>query len=218
MPDLAFEVEKAEPVPLAAGPMLRFKLRISQPAGPGMVPIHSIALRCQIRIEPGRRPYGPGEQEQLRDLFDRPERWSQTLRGLLWTHTLVVVPPFTQDTVVDLPVPCTYDFNVAATKYFDGLEAGEVPLSLLFSGTIFYENDEGGLQVSQISSEKEAAFRLPVRVWKDMMNIYYPNTAWLCLRKDVFDQLYRYKRRHGLPTWEEAIERLLLREERQNAS
>jgi hypothetical protein len=72
--------------------------------------------------------------------------------------------------------------------------------------------------VSQISSEQEAAFRLPVRVWKDMMSIYYPNTAWLCLRKDVFDQLYRYKRRHGLPTWEEAIERLLPREERQDAS
>jgi hypothetical protein len=36
-----------------------------------------------------------------------------------------------------------------------------------------------------------------------------PFSAWLCLRQDVFDQLYQFKVRHGLPTWEQAIERLL---------
>ena len=42
-----------------------------------------------------------------------------------------------------------------------------------------------------------------------MMERYYPNTAWLCLRQDVFDRLYRYKSRRGLPTWEQALEGLL---------
>ena len=93
---------------------------------------------------------------------------------MLWTHASVVVPPFTGTTVVDLPVPCSFDFNVAATKYFHALEDGEVPLCLLFSGTIFYSDDDGFLQVSQIPWEKEASFRLPVSVWKDMMELYYP--------------------------------------------
>jgi hypothetical protein len=48
-----------------------------------------------------------------------------------------------------------------------------------------------------------------VSVWKEMMNHYYPNVAWLCLHQDVFDQLYLFKSRLGLPTWEQALERLL---------
>jgi hypothetical protein len=128
---------------------------------------------------------------------------------MLWTHTQVVVPAFTGSTVVDLPVPCTYDFNVAATKYFYGLSDGEVPLCLLFSGTIFFAGASGALQIAQIGWDREVNFRLPIRVWQDMMEQYYPNSAFLCLRRDVFDRLYRYKSRHALPTWEQALERLL---------
>ncbi len=98
-----------------------------------------------------------------------------------------MVPPFKGSTVVDLPVPCTFDFNVAATKYFAALEEGDVPLNLMFSGTIFYEPAGAGLQVEQIPWDRETKYRLPVRVWKEMMDIYYPNSAWLCLRRDVFE-------------------------------
>ncbi len=114
--------------------------------------------------------------------------------------------PFTESILVDLPVPCTYDFNVAITKYFYALEEGEIPVTLLFSGTMFYDGEDGALQVAQIPWDKEAAFRLPVSVWKEMMEQYYPNSAWLCLRKDVFDRLYQYKSREGIPTWEQALE------------
>jgi hypothetical protein len=128
---------------------------------------------------------------------------------MLWTHTNVTVPPFCGTTVVELPVPCTYDFNVAATKYFHGLESGEVPLLLLFSGTVYYADPDGALQVAQVSWDKEASFRLPVQVWQAMMDHYYPNSAWLCLRRDVFERLYRYKVEHGLPTWEQTLASLL---------
>jgi hypothetical protein len=129
---------------------------------------------------------------------------------MVWIQTGVIVPPFTGHTVVDLPVLCTFDFNVAATKYFYALHDGEVPLTLLFSGSVFYAGPESsGLQVSPIPWEKETVFRLPVQVWKDMMDHYYPNSAWLCLRQDVFDQLYLYKSRQGLPTWDQALQRLL---------
>jgi Family of unknown function (DUF6084) len=207
MPDLSFRVDRAEAVPYAAAPQLAFKVRISNADEAEL--IHSVTLRCQVRIEPAQRKYGGEEPAALKDLFGGPGQWAQTLRSMLWAHTSAVVPPFTGSTIIDLLVPCTYDFNVAATKYFAALESGEVPLLLLFSGTIFHATEDQALQVAQVPWTKEAAFRLPVRVWQEMMEHYYPNSAWLCLRKDVFDRLYRYKVRHGLPTWEQALEALL---------
>jgi len=171
--------------------------------------IYTVALRCQIQIEVARRRYTAEDQEKLRDLFGEADGWSRTLRNLLWTHVSVNVPAFEGSTVVDLPIPCTFDFNVAATKYFHGLGDGDVPLGLMFSGTVFYAPPEGGLQVAPISWDKESRFSLPVKVWREMMDRYYPGSAWLCLRRDVFERLYDHKVRHGIPTWEEAIERML---------
>jgi hypothetical protein len=207
VPDLSFQVEGAEAIPYAASPQLVLKLRIVNANQDELV--QTIALRCQIQLEVTRRRYNAAEQERLNDLFGEPERWGQTLRTMLWTHVSVIVPPFNGSAVVDLPVPCTFDFTVAATKYFAGLEDGEIPLCLLFSGTIFYEAIDGALQVTQIPWDREAKYLLPVQVWQKMMDSYYPNSAWLCLRRDVFDRLYEYKRRRGIPTWEQALESIL---------
>jgi hypothetical protein len=211
MPDLSFKVEGAEVAKFSASPQLAFKLRITN-ADPAET-VHSVALRCQIQIEVTRRRYDAEEQEHLRDLFGEPDRWSQTLRNLLWTHVNVNVPPFKGETVVELPVPCTFDFNVGATKYFHGLGDGEVHLCLMFSGTIFYAAEGEHFQVSPISWEKDARFKLPVKVWREMMDSYYPNSAWLCLRRDLFERLYEYKVRHGILTWEQALENMLQAEE-----
>jgi hypothetical protein len=173
------------------------------------MPIHSVVLRCQIRIEPARRSYSPEQKARLRDLFGTPERWGQTLRPMLWTHISAVIPSFEGSTDVELPVPCSSDFNLAASKYFNALESGDLPLCFLFSGTIFYEADDGALQVSQISWEKEAVFRLPASAWRAMMDHYYPNLAWFQLRKDVFDRLDLFRIEHGLASWEQVVERLL---------
>jgi hypothetical protein len=207
MPDLKYQIEGAEAVPFTASPLLAFKLRITNTNVEEA--IQTVALRCQIQIESARRKYDAGEQERLLDLFGEPERWSRTLRPMLWTHASVIVTPFQASTLVDLPVPCTFDFNVAAAKYFAGLENGEVPLNLMFSGTVFYEARDGALQVEQIPWDREAKYRLPVRVWKEMMDIYYPNSAWLCLRRDIFDRLSLYKMRRGIPTWEQTLDSIL---------
>ena len=207
MSDLNFEILSAEPLPYAASPQLIFKLRVAN--GNEGETIQNIALRCQIQIEATRRRYSEDEQMRLRDLFGEPSRWSQTLKTMLWTHSNVTVPPFNGSVTVDLPVECTFDFNVAATKYFAGLENGEIPLLLQFSGTCFYTGENGALQVAQIPWSAETKYRLPVEVWRAMMEHYYPNSAWLRLRRDVFDRLYEYKVRHGIPTWEQTLERIL---------
>jgi len=206
MPDLDFRVRSVAAVPYSAAPTLAFRLLMTNANREEV--IHSMALRAQIQIEVTRRHYSAEEQARLSDLFGEPGRWGQTLKTMLWTHVAVNVPPFQRETAVDIPVPCTFDFNVASTKYFHGLGEGDLPLKFLFSGTVFYQSEQEGLQVAPISWEKEAKFRLPLKIWKQMIDEYYPNTAWLCLRRDAFERLYEYKVRNGIPTWEEVVERL----------
>jgi hypothetical protein len=207
MPDLQFKIESAESVPFAAVPMLAFRLRVENSARSEA--IHSIALRAQIQIETPKRRYSPAEQDRLVDLFGEPERWGQTLRPMLWTHADVTVPAFSGSIAIDLRVPCSFDFNLAATKYFHGLADGEIPLLFLFSGSCFYAGASGGLEVAPIPWSKETRFRLPARVWRETMDHYYPNSAWLRIRQDVFDRLHQYKMQAGIATWEEALESLL---------
>jgi Family of unknown function (DUF6084) len=206
VPDLEFKLEGVEVADFAAVPSLLFKLRIENLEDE---PIRSVALNTQVRIAAAGRHYEAAEQERLLELFGEPSRWKDTLRSLLWTHTVMQVPRFSGSTVVDMPVTCTYDLEVIATKYLYALEDGEVPLEFLFSGTVFYAEEGGRLQTARISWEKEAEFRLPVRLWKEMMDQYFPNSAWIRLHRDAFDQLYDYKVRKGLPTWEAAVETLL---------
>ena len=206
MPDLDFRVEGAEVLEYAAAPSLLFKLHVENLEGE---PIRSVSLNTQIRIAATQRHYDTMEQERLLEVFGEPHRWGNTLRSLLGTHTTLQVSPFSGTTVVDMPVPCTYDLDVVAAKYFYALEDGEVPLEFLFSGTVFYAGEGGRLQIARISWEKEAEYRMPVRLWKEMMEQYFPNSAWIRLHKDAFDQLYDYKVRMGLPTWEAAVEALL---------
>jgi hypothetical protein len=206
MPDLDFGVEGAEVLEFAAVPSLLFKLRIENLEEE---PIRSVTLNTQVRIAATQRHYDAPEQERLLEMFGEPSRWKDTLRSLLWTHTVLQVPPFSGGVVVDMPITCTYDLEVVWAKYIYALESGEVPLEFLFSGTVFYAGQDGRLQVERISWEKEAEFRLPVRLWKEMMEHYFPNSAWIRLRRDAFDRLYDYKVRKGLPTWEAAVEALL---------
>ncbi|WP_201747153.1 DUF6084 family protein [Glaciimonas sp. PCH181] len=207
MPDLSFQVESVESVRCAAAPMLNFKLHIASAiAGDD---IANVILQCQIQIEAPRRRYQPAEQERLRELFGDPNSASQKIHSLLWTHVGLLVPRFQNDCVVDMPVPCSYDFNAAAVKFFYALEDGKVPLLFQFSGTIFYRDENTGLQISRIAWSKEAQFSLPVPVWQEMMDHYYPNSAWLRLDRNQFDRLYQYKRQHGLSSWEQAVESLL---------
>jgi hypothetical protein len=207
MPELHFLIEGAEAVANAATPMIALKLRITNL--PAAESIQTLTLRCQVQIEPARRSYLPKEREQLLDLFGEPERWGRTVRPLLWMNASVAVPAFTGSILVDLQLPCTFDFNVATTKYFHALNAGEIPLCVMFSGTVFYQGIDNALQIAQVPWDREASFRLPVSVWKEMMDLHFPNTAWLCLERDAFVQLYQYRMRHGLPTWEQAITRAL---------
>src|ERR1700733_14386002 len=130
MPELHFQIAGAEAVAHAATPLIALKLRITNL--PATEAIHTLTLRCQVQIEPAKRRYLPQEQEKLLDLFGEPERSSRTVRPLLWMHNSVAVPGFTDSLLVNVEVPCTFDLNVAATKFFRSLDAGEIPICVMF--------------------------------------------------------------------------------------
>jgi hypothetical protein len=111
--------------------------------------------------------------------------------------------------LVDLELPCTFDFNVATTKYFHALQSGEIPLCILYSGTVFYQAECGNLQVANIPWNRETNYRLPAALWRRMMDAHYPNSTWLRLDRGTFDRLYRYKVRHGILSWEKLLDELI---------
>lgn len=191
--------------PYAAGPTLTFRVRIT--AGGEDRRVHALALRCQLRIEPAQRRYDDAEAARLGDLFGERERWGRSLNPLQFAHVSVVVPGFDGTTEVDLPVPCSYDTDIAATRYFEALADGEVPLLLLFSGTAF--RGPGGFQVEPVPWHKEAVCRMPVSVWREMIDQHFPGCGWLRLPRDVLDALRAYRSRNALPSWEATVEQLL---------
>ena len=205
MTDLRFEVLDAHTEPHAAVPTIAFSVRIDASDGQR---VHAAALRCQIRIEPQRRRYSEQEEERLYELFGETPQWGNSLRPFAWTHVSTTLPGFDGATEFDLPVECTYDFEVAAAKYLHALGDGEIPLLLLFSGTVFTQGTTGFAAVP-LSWSSEASYRLPVSVWRAAMDAYYPGSAFVRLGRDTLDDLQRFKAQRGLPTWDQAFAQLL---------
>jgi hypothetical protein len=205
MTSLAFEVVGARPEPHAAVPTIIMRLRVSETAGGA---VHALALRCQIRIEPQRRRYGADEEERLYELFGEAPQWGDSLRPFLWTHVSTTLPGFSASTEFDLAVECSYDFEVTAAKYLHALTGGEIPLLLLFSGTVFTRGTSG-FSAEPVGWDQEASYRLPVSVWRALMDLYFPNCGWLRIGRDTLDALQRFKASRALPTWDQALDQLL---------
>ena len=205
MARLVFDCVGARAEPYVAAPILVLQLRISETAGES---VHALALRCQIRVEPQRRRYSDREAVRLHDLFGDRSRWADTAKPIQVATVQVMVPGFTGATEVDVPVPCTYDLEVASARYFAGLDDGTVPLLLLFSGTVFVKRD-GGFAVEQVPWLAESSFPMPVSVWRDMMDRHFPDGVWLRCSRETLDALGRFKSRHALPTWDATLAELL---------
>jgi len=200
-----FSVLDVTAEPYAASPQLTCRLRIEESTGRR---VHAIALRCQVRIEPQRRRYEPAEQDALRGLFGTPERWGDTLKAFQWMQANATVQGFTGETETELALPCTYDLEVIGARYLHALDAGDVPLNLLFSGTIFTKGATG-FEVEQVPWACEARWRLPVRVWRDMIDAFFPNSGYLRVSGDVLKELAAFRAGHDLISWDETLRHLL---------
>jgi hypothetical protein len=213
MTSLAFTCLDAQAQRWAAAPTLRFRLGVTAPAD---VRVHALVLSVQLRIDPRGRRYTDAEARGLECLFGGPQRWSTSMQALHFATVAATVPGFTGATVFDLMVPCTYDLEPGLGKFLHALEDGVVPLTLLFSGTMFTApgpHEASGVRVGRVPWDREAAYALPVVVWRELMDLYFPDSAWLRLRRDTVDALLRHQARHAVPTADEALSALLAREE-----
>ena len=208
-PATAFTVVGIAPEPYAVTPVLIARVAVTDT---GADPVHAIALRCQVRIEPLRRSYTEAEAAGVLDLFGPRERWGTTQRNFLWQHSTAMIPGFTGSTQVELPLECTYDLEVVGAKYLHALDDGMVPLQFLFSGTVFTRGTRG-FAVQQVPWDREDHFDMPVAVWQQLMAQHFPDTGWLRLRHDTLTELANYKARWGMLSFEEAIDNLLTRQE-----
>jgi hypothetical protein len=209
MADLAFDCVDVVPERYGAGPTLLFKLRVTETSGQR---VHAIALRAQIRIEPARRTYSDHEVELLADVFGARSRWGETLKVMQFAHASVMVPSFTGAVEVDLPVPVSYDLEVATGKFLHALSGDPVPMTMLFSGTVFGKPDNEshtGFWVEPVPWTAEAPCRMPVDVWRTLMDLYFPDSGWLMLRRETLDALTRYKAARGYATWDETVTSLV---------
>lgn len=202
---ITFAVLEVAPEPYAVTPVLRARIGV---ASLEEAPVHALALRAQVRVEPNRRQYSDEEAAGLLDLFGPRERWADTQKTFLWMHCATMMPGFSGATEVDLPLECTYDFEVAASKYVHALRDGAVPVIFLFSGTVFFKGDNG-FSVRQIPWDREDRFELPVSTWRALMQLHFPNAGWLRLRQETIDDLAAYKSTHGMLNFDDTIEHLL---------
>ena len=189
----------------AAGPTVLLRMHAEERTG---VRVHALALRCQVRVEPLRRRYDDREAAGVVDLFGERPRWGRTMQALQLGFLAQVLPGFTGGCDFDLPLPLSYDVDVAAHRLLAVLEQGDVPLLLLFSGQVF-TGGPGSIAVEPVPWHKETTARLPVAVWREAMDLHFPGQAWLRVSRRTWDRLAAYRSAHGLVGWDETLDRLM---------
>lgn len=203
MSALKFEVTGAQAKQHVAIPSIAFRIRVT--AGER---IEALVLRAQLRIEPQWREYREEEQALLNDLFGTPERWNTTLRPLSWADVPLVVTAFDGETQAGVTVPCTYDFDLAASRFLNALDGGDIPVRFLFSGAIFRDGTQGFV-TERVSWSSECAYRMPLDVWHQAMRACYGDSALIRVSRDTLARLQRYRALSGTTNWDELLERLM---------
>lgn len=199
---VTFKIAGAGAKQHAASPTISFDVHVSSTES-----VEAMVLRAEIRIEPQWREYDPEEQRLLDDIFGAPERWGTTLRALTWADVPAIVTGFNGETQTRIDVPCTYDFDVTATRFFHALSGGDVPVRMFFSGAIFYAG-ASGFWCERVPWSAEAAYRMPAGVWRDAMRACYGSDAVLRVKEETLQQLHRLRALSGALSWDALFERL----------
>lgn len=201
-----FDVLGVEPVRHAATPTLRFAMHVTEPLGREVL---AIALRAQIQIEPAKRVYDPETQAKLVDLFGAPERWGATTHAVRWAQVDTLVQGFTGATSFDLELPCTYDLEVAASKYFYSLPDGVAPLAFHLTGMILYRGEHDRLQVAQVPWSCSVSWNMPVEKWQEAVADQYPGGGWVRLSDETLEALTALKAAGGFHSYDALVADLL---------
>jgi hypothetical protein len=201
-----FQVSRAAHVEFAAAPTLLFTVGVTEPSG---CPVQSMALSAQVMIDPARRGYDPETRERLAELFGAPASWTPSTQGIAWARVFAQVPAFAGSTTFTVELPCTYDLEVAAAKYFYALADGVAPLSFHWTGTVFYRDVGGRLQVAPVPWSATAQFGMPVSAWRAMIAAHYPGGGWIRVADETLAELNARRGARGLPSFDALLTELL---------
>lgn len=205
-PEPEFAVTGAAHLAYAATPTMVFSATVTDVTEHE---IQSVVLSVQVMIDPARRGYEPETRERLAELFGPPASWTPSTQALAWARVAAVVPGFVGSAAFAVEVPCTYDLEVAAAKYFYALADGEVPLSFHFYGTVFYRGPDGGLQVVPVPWSCTSQFKMPIGAWRAMIAEHYPGGGWIRLQEETLSALHARRAARGLPSFDACIDELL---------
>jgi hypothetical protein len=206
VPEPEFEITGAAHIAFAAAPTMLFSASVSDRSG---YEIQSIALTVQVMIDPAKRGYDPETRARLAELFGPPASWAPSTSGLAWARVSTAVPGFTGMTPFGIEVPCTYDLEVAATKYFYAVRDRSVPLSFHFNGNVFFRGRGDRLQVVPVPWSATAQYRMPVARWRAMIAEHYPGGGWIRVDDETLDALNDRRGERGLATFDACIAELL---------
>ena len=164
MTEFEFSVLDIFAEPYAVAPQLTARLRIEESHRRSRSTRSPCAARCGSSRSAGAttgrggRPARPVRRP--RALAATPSSRSCGCSATPWCRAS---PGATE---VDLPLPCTYDFEVTGSKYLHALRRRHGARSrLLFSGTVFTRGSRG-FGVEQVPWDCEASYDLPVAVWR----------------------------------------------------
>ncbi|HXO08640.1 MAG TPA: DUF6084 family protein [Solirubrobacteraceae bacterium] len=205
-PEPEFAITGAAHIAFAAVPTMLFSASADDRSGHR---IQSIALTAQVMIDPAKRGYDPDTRARLAELFGPPASWAPATSGLAWARVSAAVPGFTGATPFGIEVPCTYDLEVAAAKYFYAVRDGEIPLSFHFNGNVFFYGTDDRLQVVPVPWSCTAQYKFPVAAWRAMIAEHYPGGGWVRLDERTLETLNDRRGRRGLPSFDACIAELL---------
>jgi hypothetical protein len=204
--ELQVRVLGAEPVARSLRPALRFVLHVLDPEGRD---VHLLALTADVRVEPARRRYAPGEHERLVELFGAAERWGATTHAFHWTRATALVPGFTGATSAELEVPLSVDLELATVRYLDALQDGEVPLTFALTGTVLHRGPGGRLAVEPVPWSCVASWRLPVADLRAALAEHVPPGGWVRLAPGTLEALAARRAARGDHAFDATVAALL---------
>ena len=155
--------------------------------------VHAVALRCQIRIEPQRRRYEHEEEQRLVELFGEPPRGATRCGrscGRTWRRPSPASRARPRSTCRST---CTLRLRGRGRRSSSIRSTTARSRSCCCSPGTAFTRSERGMNVAPVAWHADASFRLPVAVWRQMMDLYFPNSGWVMLSRDTLDALTQFK-------------------------
>ena len=164
-------------------------------------PIYTIALRCQINVDPARRRYDADPASDCPSCSESPSGGARRPRASCGRASTCSSRASKARPTSTSRCPAATTSRSRPPDISRGLSDGAVPLSFHLSGSVFYKTSSGELRITQVPWDIDVRYELPLAVWTDMMEHHYPE-EWLgALRRENPEWPFEVqgRARSGLP-------------------